>query len=295
MTSILDDLKMSFRHGSTLTKVIFVNLGVFIIYNLLASFSFLLNANPPDLINWLAVPAYLPALLTRPWTLISYMFLHEGFMHLLFNMIWLYFGGRIFQDLLGEQRFMSTYIMGGLSGAFLYILAYNIFPVFGEVLPIARAMGASASILAIIVAIGTKVPNYTVHLLFIGPVKLKYIAVFSVLIDLISFHQGNAGGHIAHLGGALFGFMYIRQLEKGKDLGIWYTKWVNTFKALFSKSNKKHVKVVYRKDGPNKKEAARMKSEQEAVDVILDKISKSGYDSLTKEEKDMLFKASQKN
>jgi membrane associated rhomboid family serine protease len=295
MTSIFDDLKMSFRHGSALTKVIFVNLGVFILYNLLASFSFLLNSNPPDLINWLAVPAYLPTLLTRPWTLISYMFLHEGFMHLLFNMIWLYFGGRIFQDLLGEHRFMSTYIMGGLSGAFLYILAYNLFPVFGEVLPIARAMGASASILAIIVAIGTKVPNYTVNLLFIGPVKLKYIAIFSVLIDLISFHQGNAGGHIAHLGGALFGFMYIRQLEKGKDIGIWYTKWVNTLKSLFTRSNKQHVKVVYRKQGMNKKEATRMKNEQEAVDIILDKISKSGYDSLTKEEKDLLFRASQKN
>lgn len=293
MSSILDDIKQSFKDGSLLTKVIYLNLAVFILINLLGSLAFLFASNAPDLIKWFAVPAYLPALITKPWTLFTYMFLHEGFLHLLFNMIWLYFGGRIFQDLLGEQRFISTYILGGLSGAALYIIAYNVFPVFEGVLPIARAMGASASVLAIIVAIATKTPNYAVHLIFIGQVKLKYIAIFSVLLDLISFQDGNAGGHLAHLGGALFGYLYIRNLDKGRDFSMVYYKWVNTLKALFTFKKKSRVKVAYSNKGKSKN-SSRTKDEQEMVDGILDKISKTGYDSLSKEEKDILFRASQK-
>lgn len=296
MGTIIDDIKQSFREGSTLTKVIYVNLGVFIFVNLLSSLAFLFNAAPPDLLKWLAVPADLSILITRPWTLITYMFLHEGFFHILINMIWLYFGGKIFQDLMGEHRFMSTYVLGGLAGAVLYIIAYNIFPVFSNVLPIARALGASASVLAIIVAIATKVPNYSVHLIFLGPVKLKYIAIFSVLLDLISFQDGNAGGHIAHLGGALFGFFYVKQLDKGRDWSLWYFKAVSALKSLFKSSgNKKRVKVVYKKEKGNKASGKRNTDEQERVDQILDKISKSGYDSLSREEKDILFRASQKN
>ena len=295
MGAIIDDIKQSFKDGSLLTKVIYINLAVFVLVNLVGSFAFLFSANPPDIIKWLAVPSHLPTLITRPWTLFTYMFLHEGFLHVLFNLIWLYFGGRIFQDLMGQERFMSTYILGGLSGAFLYIAAYNIFPVFSEVNDYARALGASASVLAIIVAIATKVPNYTVNLLFLGPVKLKYIAIFAVVLDLISLQDGNAGGHIAHIGGALFGFAYIRQLDKGRDWSLWYYKWVNTFKSLFKSSNKRKVKVVYKNKGKTKKAEKKSKNEQELVDQILDKISKSGYDSLTKEEKDILFRASQKN
>ena len=293
MGAIIDDIKQSFKEGSLLTKVIYVNLAVYVLVNLVGSFAFLFAANAPDIIKWLAVPSHLPTLITRPWTLITYMFLHEGFIHILFNLIWLYFGGRIFQDLMGQERFMSTYILGGLSGAFLYILAYNVFPVFSEVNEYARALGASASVLAIIVAIATKVPNYAVHLIFLGPIKLKYIAIVAVVLDLISLQDGNAGGHIAHLGGAIFGFAYVRQLKKGRDWSLWYYKWVNTLKSLFRSTNKRKVKVVY-KSKDKKKKAERTKNEQEMVDLILDKISKSGYDSLTKEEKDILFRASQK-
>lgn len=293
MSSILNDIKQSFKDGSVLTKIIYINLGVFILVNLLGSLAFLLASNPPDIINWIAVPAYLPTLILKPWTLFSYMFVHQGFMHLLMNLIWLYFGGRIFQDLMGSQRLLSTYILGGLSGALLYIFSYNVLPVFSDVLPIARAMGASASVLAIIVAIATKVPNYSVHLIFIGPVKLKYIALFSVILDLISLNDGNAGGHIAHLGGAIFGFLYIRNMEKGRDWSVWFYKWVNTFKSIFKSTNKSKVKVVYRSNGSTKS-SVQNKADQEIIDVILDKISKSGYDSLTLKEKDILFKASQK-
>jgi len=193
---------------------------------------------------------------------------------------------------LGEKRLLSLYILGGLCGGFLYILAYNIFPRFNDVLPIARALGASASVMAIIVGIATKVPNYTVNLIFLGNVKLKYIAIVFVSLDLISFQDGNAGGHIAHLGGALFGFFYIRQLNQGKDWSIWFYKWASAFRSLFKGSGKRKIKVVYNKKS-GKTAHAKKRSDQAVVDTILDKISKSGYDSLTKEEKDILFKASQ--
>jgi len=295
MGTILDDIKQSFKEGSLLTKIIYINLAVFILVNLLSSFAFLFSTTAPNLVSWFSVPAHLPSLIVKPWTPITYMFLHEGFLHLLFNLLYLYFGGRIFQDLLGEKRLVSTYILGGLSGAFLYILFYNIFPVFSDALPYARALGASAAVLAIIVAIATKVPNYAVNLIFIGAVKLKYIAIFLVVLDLISFQDGNAGGHLAHLGGALFGFFYIKQLNRGRDWSLWYFAWINAIKSIFKKSSKKKIKVVYKNRGPRKKSGKKVNDEQELVDHILDKISKSGYDSLTKEEKDILFKASQKN
>lgn len=294
MSVILDEIKASFKDGSYMTKIIYVNLAIFVFVNLISSFAFLFSANPPDIIDWLALPADLTKIITRPWTLITYMFLHEGFIHILFNLLWLFFGGRIFQDLLGEKRLLSLYILGGLSGGLLYILAYNIFPRFNEVLPIARALGASASVMAIIVGIATKVPNYTVNLIFIGNVKLKYIAIVFVALDLISLNDGNAGGHIAHIGGALFGFFYIRQLNQGKDWSIWFYKWTNTLGSLFKRTRKPKVKVVYnKKDGRTAK--PQIRDDQAVVDGILDKISKSGYDSLTKEEKDILFKASQNN
>lgn len=295
MGSILDEIKRSFKDGSLLTKIIYVNLAVFVLVNLLSSFLFLFGGEAPDIANWFAVPASLPSLIIKPWTLFTYMFLHQDFFHLLFNILYLYFGGRIFQELLGEKRLISTYILGGLSGAFLFIIAYNIFPAFNVVLPDARALGASAAVLAIIVAIATKAPNYVVNLVFLGAVKLKYIAIVLVVLDLISFQKGNAGGHLAHLGGALFGFFYIKQLEKGKDWSLWYFAWTNALKSMFKKSDKKKVKVVYKNQGSKHKSSVQSSKEQEIVDKILDKISKSGYDSLSKEEKDFLFRASQKN
>lgn len=290
MNSILEDIKQSFRQGSSLTRIIYINLAVFVLVNLIYSIAFLMSQERPNLIQWLAVPAHLPGLIIKPWTVITYMFLHQDFFHILFNLLWLYFLGRIFQDLMGDQRFISTYILGGISGAFLYILAYNVFPVFSNVLPVARAMGASASVLAIIVAVATKAPNYQIHLLFLGPVKLKYIAIVSVILDLISFQDGNAGGHIAHLGGAIYGFFYIKQLDSGRDWSVWFYKWVNTFKALFSFRKKSRIKVVHKKKNPKNYDP---NGKQHTVDQILDKISKSGYDSLTTEEKNILFKASQ--
>ena len=223
------------------------------------------------------------------------MFLHEGFMHILFNLLWLYFGGRIFSEFLGDKKLISTYILGGFAGAALYIVSFNIFPVFSEVYEISRLLGASASVLAVLIAISTYMPDYTVRLLFLGNVKLKYIAIFSIVLDILSIPNSNSGGHISHLGGALFGYLYVKQLQKGKDWSLVFYRWINTLGTLFkSKPKKSKIKVVHRKSRDDYEYNAQKVNEQERVDQILDKISKSGYDSLSKEEKDFLFKASQK-
>ena len=224
MSGILEEIKQSFKQGSTLTKLIYINLAVFVLVSIIPSISSLFVRPGYEVYPWFSLPADLSQLLTKPWTLVTYMFLHKDFMHIIMNILWLYFLGRIFQDLLGEKRLVSTYILGGLSGAVVYILAYNLFPVFSDVLPFASALGASASVMAIIIAIATKAPNYIIRLIFLGDVKLKYIAAVFVVLDLISLGGGNAGGHFAHLGGALFGFMYIKRLDAGIDMSLGFYK-----------------------------------------------------------------------
>ena len=252
MSEILDEIKQSFKQGSSMTKLIYINLAVFILVNLIPSLSSLFVRPGIEIDRWLALPADFGSLLTKPWTVVSYMFLHRGFFHILFNILWLYFLGRIFQDLLGEKRLVSTYILGGLSGAALFVLSFNIFPAFSDVAPIAIAMGASASVMAIIVAIATKVPDYVIRLIFLGEVKLKYIAIVFVVMDLISMSDGNAGGHLAHLGGALFGYMYIKRLNSGQDWSLWFYKWVNVLGSVFSFKKRSKVKVAYKNTGSKK-------------------------------------------
>lgn len=286
-----------------LVRLLYANITVFLAIKLLALpfwlFQTQLSADQFAL-NWFAVPSDLTKLLFKPWTLLSYMFLHLGFFHLLSNMIWLFFLGQLFVQFLGEKKLWTVYIAGGLAGAVLYILFFNIFPVFEEVAPISKALGASASVMAIVAAVGTYAPNYSIRLLFLGDVKLKYIAIFAFVLDVISISNANSGGHIAHIGGALLGFFFAREWRKGKDI----TAWVNTatafVKAIFTFKKKSRMKVKYKKSNQQQRSVSRYeynsrkKEEQEQVDAILDKISRSGYDSLTKAEKDFLFRASGK-
>ena len=220
------------------------------------------------------------------------MFLHKGFMHLLFNILWLYFGGQIFLSFFDNKKLTSTYVLGGISGAMLFIISFNIFPVFENALPNAMALGASASVLAIIMAITTKSPNYIIRLFLIGNVKLKHIAFFSIALDILSIPQGNAGGHIAHLGGAFFGYLYVKQLNGGNDMASGFNKIMDYLTSIL-RSTPKLKKTYSRKksDQDFKKEKVQ---EQAKIDKILDKIAKSGYEGLTKQEKDILFKASKK-
>jgi membrane associated rhomboid family serine protease len=291
--TIYDELKESFRKGSVLTRLIYINLALFVVVKLVQVVFFLFSPGGTGtffIIDWLAVPASVSDLLIRPWTVFTYMFYHEGFLHILFNILWLFWFGRIFLEYLDENKLLGVYLLGGLAGAALYIISFNLFPAFSEVLPVSRALGASAAVLAVVISISVYVPNYTINLIFIGPVRLKYIAAFMIILDLISIAGSNAGGHIAHLGGALFGWLFIRQYRKGRDL----TKGINILIFKISKwfSTERKLKVEYRKP-QNDFEYNRQKAEkQQRIDDILDKISKSGYESLTKDEKELLFKIS---
>ncbi|NVO11097.1 MAG: rhomboid family intramembrane serine protease [Bacteroidales bacterium] len=287
--SIAQEIKDSFKFGSNLTKIIYVNLAVFIVYNLIRVFFFLGGLPLGDsLAQYLAVPAYIPALLTKPWTIFTYMFFHEEFLHILFNMLWLYWFGMIFLEYMSQRKLVGVYIMGGLSGAAFYILLYNILGVFREMLPISAALGASASALAVVIAISTLMPNMSINLMFIGPVKLKYLALFSIVLDIISIPVSNPGGHIAHLGGALFGYLFIVAGKSGIDL-IKPISWlINLFS--FKKKPRSHMKVSYQKSDIDYEYNRRKVEKQAGLDKILDKIAKSGYDSLSKEEKEILFK-----
>lgn len=241
--------------------------------------------------GYLAVPASPLKLLFRPWTVFTHMFVHDGLWHVLINMIWLYFGGNIFLNFLDSKKLLSTYVLGALSGALIFVISFNLIPRFAEVAEHATAVGASAATLSILVAAATTVPNYVVRLVLIGPIKLKYIALVLVLIDFIFIPDGNAGGHFGHLGGALFGFIYASQLKQGRDLTVDFLKPIYWIKNGIPKRQSK-IKVVHRKRKSDYDYNAEKKNRQEQVDAILDKIKRSGYESLSKSEKEILFQAS---
>lgn len=291
---IKEEIRDSFKEGSVLTKLIYVNLGIFVLFNIIHLFFFLSATKIPfSIFEWFSVPTDVNLLIHRPWTIISYMFLHEGFLHILFNMLWLFWFGKIFLQFIDEKRLLSVYFLGGISGAIFYILSFNIFPVFQSIIPFSFALGASASIVAIVVAISFYVPNYELQLMFIGRVKLKYIAIVSIGIDVISIASSNAGGHLAHLGGAIFGYLFILQYKKKKNTSLGFANFLYSIGNIFKK--KQMIKVTHKKPKTDWEYNAEKVKEQENLDHILDKISKSGYDSLTKEEKAKLFNMSNKN
>ncbi len=294
--SPLQDLKAYFRSNNILVKLILINVAVWVLIMILdVVFDLFKVPFINNIIEWLAVPAYAGKLLTRPWTLLTYMFLHYDLWHILFNMLWLYWFGRIFLQYLSEKQLLNTYIIGGLAGALFYILSFNIFPKFQDVYLNSMALGASASVMAIVVAISFYVPNFRINLLFIGPVKIVWVAVFSIVLDVFMVKSANSGGHLAHIGGAAYGYLFAYYLRQGKDItsslkGI-------SLDSLFSKFKRKPkttFKNVYSNARPMKDEDYNYakKEQQKKIDYILDKISKSGYESLTKEEKALLFNAS---
>ena len=291
MNSIFNEIKQSFKHGGMLVKLIYINLGVFLAFNI---FRAVLALGGIDigfkLSQYIAVPAHLPTLATRPWTLLTYMFFHEGFIHILFNLLWLFWLGKIFLSFMSERKLLGVYIMGGLSGGLLYIFFYNIFPAFADVLPMSFALGASASVLAVVFAVASYAPNYTLNLMFIGPVRIKYLALFMVMLDIISIAGSNAGGHIAHLGGALFGYLFIYFQKQDVDLARPVYFFIDAFTSSPSTRRRKKMKVDYRKPTDDYEYNKQKADQQKEVDRILDKISKGGYSTLTEEEKQTLFR-----
>ena len=273
---IIDDLKHQYKTGTALIKFIFINVAVFILVHLIGLLIFFFTgvSGSSMVAYWLALPADFGQLILKPWSIITYMFLHEGFLHIAFNMLILYFGGQIFLQFLDAKKLIGTYILGGISGGLLFILTFNIFPVFNEIVSGALALGASASVMAVLIAIAAYVPNYSIRLMLLGNVKLKYIALFYVIMDIISIPQGNAGGHIAHLGGAFFGLYFVYRLRNGKDITIGVNRLLNYIAHLFS--SKRKMKVVYKNPGKTKSDVAynaQKAANQQKIDAILDKIS----------------------
>jgi membrane associated rhomboid family serine protease len=294
MTGLLD----YFKRNNMLVKLIVINVAVWGLILILDALFDLFNTNfSSSVIPWLAVPASLERLLFRPWTLVTYMFLHYDFWHILFNMLWLYWFGRIFLEYLNQRQLLSTYLLGGLAGALLYILSFNIFPKFQDAYLQSMALGASASVMAVVVAISFYVPNYRIHLLFIGPIRIYYIAVLSVFLDIIMIRSANSGGHLAHLGGALWGLYSIYMLKKGRDFSTWLNRIPVPGSLSFTKRRQTGFRNVYTASRPVSDDEYNYHkaNNQKQIDEILDKISKSGYDSLTREEKELLFKTSNKN
>lgn len=305
--TIWQDIKWQYQYGSDIIKLILINCAVFIIVNLISLPFMLMAKNAPiDLVRFFSLFASIKNIAFHPWGIFTYMFVHQSFLHILFNMLGLYWFGQIVQDLVGRAKILPLYIFGGIAGGLLYVVAYNIFPAFNAVLGSTYNFGASAAVLAMVLAAATIAPNYELGLLFFGPVKIKWIAFVYVLLDLINIQNGNAGGHIAHLGGALFGFLYIKLLQNGTDLGRPFYAVVDFFSNLFKKKNT--LKVTYKKEKQYAYTAAENQtktnnttqqkdtlSKQERLDAILDKINRSSYDSLSKEEKDFLFKISQED
>jgi len=295
--SIVNDIRMAFsRRDNALNQLLLINILVFVGFLLYRTIWFLAtkdkNGHLPVL-EWLAVPSVPGKLLTRPWTLVTYSFVHHEFFHTLFNLLNLYWFGALVREYLGDRRLVSLYILGAIAGAVFYLLAFNLIPAFRN--EPAILYGASASVTAIIMAAATLLPDYTFSVLFFGPIRIKYIAAVIILLSVIAINQGNPGGGIAHLGGALLGFLFIKQLQAGRDLG----RPVQAVGDLVSSlvSGRPSSRVSHRgraaEDSPTRKSAS-SKPEQEEIDGILDKISRSGYESLSKEEKQKLFKASQK-
>jgi membrane associated rhomboid family serine protease len=312
LQSIWDDAKRELNRGNMITRLIIINVAVFVVINLVNLVLFIGNGATPsslyqDILHFFCMSSDWKFFLTHPWGLFTSMFLHEGFWHLLWNMLFLYWFGRIVGDFIGDQRILPLYLLGGIAGAVLFFISANLLP-YGA--GGRFALGASAGVMAIVVAAGTISPDYVMRLLLLGDVKLKYIVAVLVFLDLILIPQGgNTGGHFAHLGGAFFGWLFVAQLRNGNDFSEPVNNVLdsirNFFIRLFSGERKrKRPKVVYRNPNrPKRSGRGNAASDsgskeggayQEKLDAILEKIKKSGYDSLTSEEKEFLFNASKK-
>jgi membrane associated rhomboid family serine protease len=281
--TLIEDLKYKiFRSGNPVFFYIGINSIVFIVAALIGVVVFLSGQSNTGISEFIreyfAFPASFSMFPYRFYTLITYQFFHHDFFHILFNMLWLYWMGEIFISFLKPRQFHFVYLGGGILGAIVYAVAFNVFPAFSGNVEQSSIIGASAAVMAIVVATATLVPEYTLRLLFLGNVKLKYLALGYIVLSLIDIPSGNAGGSLSHLGGAIFGFSYIKLLKGGTD-------WSTIFKK---KPNLKVVKNdTFSKPGRGGSVVA-----QQEVDAILDKISKHGYDKLSKAEKETLFKAS---
>ncbi|MDH6359207.1 rhomboid family intramembrane serine protease [Parabacteroides sp. PF5-9] len=293
MDAIFSNLKRTFRSGNILTKLIYINVGIFVIIRLTAVLFLLFNIRDFSLLTWLQMPSDPQQLFYHPWTVVTYMFSHYDFLHILFNLLWLYWFGGIFLLFFNERQLGGLYVLGGIAGAILFMLAYNIFPYFQEIASSSYLIGASASVMAIVFAVSFYRKEYEINLFLIGRIKLIYLALFSLLLDLLAMTSTNAGGHIAHIGGALLGIWFAARMQKGKDLTAPMNRIIDWFVNL-GKPRKPKMHVTYKRPETDQAYHARKNQENADLDAILDKLKRSGYESLSGEEKKRLFDASKK-
>lgn len=296
MATIITDLKESFRRGSIYIQLIYINAAVFILTTLAEVILQLFNRSLGGMFEWLELPASLSRFIIQPWSVLTYMFMHAGILHILFNMLWLYWFGALFLNFFSAKHLRGVYILGGICGGVLYMAAYNIFPYFRPMTEYSFMLGASASVLAIVAAAAYREPNYPIRLFLFGTMRLKYLALIVIGMDLLFITSNNAGGHIAHLGGALAGLWFAASLSKGTDITAWLNKALDAVAALFSfKPRKPRMKVRYGNSRQKDYDYnARKKAQSDEIDRILDKLKKSGYENLTTEEKKSLFDASKR-
>ena len=290
--SILDDIKAQFAHGNKITQIILVNVFVFLVLVIVRAFS------PPEtgiykfFLENLALSSDGWTLLRKPWTILSHMFLHEGLWHMGWNMLMLYWFGRIVGDLAGDRRILPLYLLGGLAGALFYSIYTQIAGINGGL-----ALGASGAVMAFVVAAGFLAPEYNMRLILLGNVRLKYIAAALVAIDLIMLSENNnPGGRFAHIGGAVLGGFFVHMLRQGVDITRVFQRGNDLFSGA-SAARRVPMKVIHNKKRPKSRnrDTAPQQNTQERIDEILDKINATGYESLTPEEKDFLYQASKKS
>ena len=284
--TFFQQLQYRYAQFSVVERLIAVLVLCFVVPFLLRTLLFLFSVPMDSVFSWFQLSSKLDLLLTRPWTLLTYGFLHSGLGHIFWNMVLLYFAGRMMINLFKSQLFVNTFFIGVLFGGFVYVFAYNVFPVFSGQTPF--LIGASAGVMAVLIFMCSYMPQQEIRLFFFN-VKLIYIGLFFVILDLIQIPVGNAGGHLAHLGGALWGYLYQKSYTQGNDIGAWFSKSI-VFLKQFLTLNKSPLRKVHKSSQKNARKS-RPQTDQAKIDAILDKISKSGYTSLSKEEKEYLFKA----
>ena len=301
MAGIISDLKQGFRRGTIAVQFIYINAGVFVVTTLIGVLWMLFKQDGTYWLRYFELPAYLPEALTQPWSLFTYMFLHAGALHLLFNMLWLYWFGQLFLYFFSARHFRGLYFIGGLLGGLFYLVSSLIFPYFADSAQHSYLLGASASVLAIVLATAVREPDYPVRFMFIGTLRLKYVALLVVVMDLLFLTSANGGGHVAHLGGAVAGFSFATGLKKGTDITAWFNGLIDGATRLSASVGKPRFKCRKPKmkchaggRAQDYEYNARKKARNDEVDRILEKVRKSGYTHLTAEEKRILFDASKR-
>ena len=289
MNNIKNEIIEKFRNGDALTKLIFINSAIFIVISILLVVIKLFNGSA-NWIHYLMFPADIYKFIVTPWSIISYMFVHSDLFHILFNMVTLFYFGKLFLEYCTQKDLIGIYFLGGIAGAAFYMICYNFFPLYENYVYSGYVIGASAAVMAIVVAVSTINPERIVRLFFID-VKVKWIAIALVLLSFIEIAGNNAGGEITHLGGALAGFLFGYQFQRGNNITKGISSLFDKIADLFSRSRKPKIKVKY---GDSKRESDydynyRKKKESDNIDRILDKIKQHGYDSLSSDEKKQLF------